>query len=94
MDRKIPAIVVLAALTTEVVADELHHAIHSQPHVETGVNAPANSPTATMSGGPGRAVSATGTLTPNEDRLAAQPHIEPNSGTGPAATGIDLNQIA
>jgi hypothetical protein len=70
MGRKIPAIVVLAAFTTEVVAGELQHDVtHSQPHTETGVNCPANMPIATMSGGPGRAMSATLTLTPTEDRL-------------------------
>jgi hypothetical protein len=95
MDKKIPALVVLAAFTTEAILSEHHHdATHSQPHTENDAKPPKDIPVAMMSGGTGRAVSATLALTPEKDRLAAQPHIEPIGGAGPAATGIDLNQIS
>jgi hypothetical protein len=93
MDKKIPALVVLAAFTTEAVLSEHHHdATHSQPHTENDAKPAKNLPVATMSGGTGRAVSATLTLTPNEDRLSAQPHIEPIGGAG-HVTDFVLNQI-
>jgi hypothetical protein len=93
MDKKIPALVVLAAFTTEAVLSEHHHdAMHSQPHTENDTKPAKDLPAATMSGGTGGATSATGVLTANEDRLSAQPHIEPTSGGG-HVTDFVLNQI-
>jgi hypothetical protein len=93
MDKKIPALVVLAAFTTDAVLSEHHHdPTHSQPHTENDAKPAQDNPVATMSGGTGGATSATGVLTPNEDRLSAQPHIEPTSGAG-HVTDFVLNQI-
>jgi hypothetical protein len=93
MDKKIPALLVLAAFTTEAVLSEHHHdATHSQPHTEDNDAKPAKDiPVATMSGGAGRARSATLTITPNEDWL--QPHFEPIGRVG-HVTDFVLSQIS
>jgi hypothetical protein len=94
MDKKVPALVVLAAFTTEAVLSEHHHdATHSQPHTGNNAKPAKDIPVATMSGVTGRARSATLTITPNDDRLSAQPHIEPTSGAG-HVTDFVLNQIS
>jgi hypothetical protein len=85
---------VLAAFTTEAVLSEHHHdATHSQPHTENDAKPAKDIPVATMSGGTGRARSATVTITPNEDRLSALSHIEPTGGAG-HVTDVTLNQIS
>jgi hypothetical protein len=70
-----------------------HDAMHSQPHAENDAKPAKDIPVATMSGGTGRARYATLTITPNEDGLSAQPHIEPIGGTG-HVTDFVLNQIS
>jgi hypothetical protein len=97
MDKKIPAIVVLAALTTEIVLGEHHEhsALVPQEHVETGVKPPAVIvDKAKSSGGGGVAVSASGVLTANDHSPLAQPHIEPPGPLPPPATGFSINQIS
>lgn len=97
MSKKIPALVVLAALGTEVALNELHEpAVHQQPHVESEVRSPVenrvtadanNLPPAT--GGVIEQISAT--PTPHRKDAPVQPHIE--SGGNPI-TDFTLNQIA
>jgi hypothetical protein len=86
MDKKIPALVVLAAFTTEAVLNDKN----PKPHTENVVAPPANKPV-TMSSGAPRARSAKLSITPNEDKRSAEPHIE-RSGDGPSATDLDLTQ--
>jgi hypothetical protein len=82
---------VLAAFTTEAVLSEHHHdAAHSQPHPENEAKPVKDIPAATMSGGAGRARSATLTFTSGEDRHSALPHIGPSGTRGPA-TDLELN---
>jgi len=95
MEKKIPALVVLAAITTEAILVERHHDGVQPPHIETDVKTPSETiTTANASGasGAGRAVSATGVLTSNDDSDRIQPHIEP-SGPVPT-TGSTLTQTS
>ena len=61
MEKKIPALVVLAALTTEAILVERHHDGVQPPHIETDVKLPVEMITTNASGasGVGPAVSAT-----------------------------------
>ena len=96
MDKKIPAIVVLAALTTEIVLGEYHeHSALAPQHVETEVKPPAVVVhKAKSSSAGGTAVSASGVLTSNDHSAPVQPHIEP-PGSGPfPVVDFTLSQIS
>jgi hypothetical protein len=97
MAKKVPAILVLAALGTEVVFNEHHEPAVHQPHVEIDLKLPANTEvTASISGGASggtRAQSMTVTITPNPTKDApTQPHIE-GGGNGNPVTDFELNQL-
>jgi hypothetical protein len=97
MDKKIPAVVVRAALTTEIVLGEHHEhpALVPQQHVETDIKPPAGIvDKAKSSGGGGVAVSASDVLTSNDRSLPAQPHIEPPGPLPPPATGFPIDQTS
>jgi hypothetical protein len=95
MEKKIPALVVLAALTTEAILVERHHDGVQPPHIETDVKLPVETITTANAGGgsgAGPAVSATGVLSSNDHSHRIQPHIEP-SGPVPT-TGSTLTQTS
>jgi hypothetical protein len=95
MEKKIPALVVLAALTTEAILVERHHDGVQPPHIETDVKTPVETITAANASGAsgaGRAASASLTLTPNDDSHRIQPHIEPPGP--PQITDFTLDQLS
>ena len=95
MEKKIPALVVLAALTTEAILVERHHDGVQPPHIETDVKSPVETITtvnANGGSGTGPAVSATGVLTANDDSDRIQPHIEPSGP--PQITDFTLDQLS
>jgi hypothetical protein len=75
MDKKIPAIIVLAALGSEVVFNEHHEPAVNQPHVATDIKPPIETVSETKASGPAGANSATLTITPNKE-APIPPHIE------------------
>jgi hypothetical protein len=79
VDKKIPAVVLLASLTGEVVLPSRHEHL-LPPHNEVGVNLPAPTTVSPISasGGTGGAMSATLTFIPNEYTLPPQLHTEVN----------------
>ena len=62
MEKKIPALVVLAALATEAILVERHHDGVQPPHIETDVKLPVETITTANAGGAsgGGAVPTTG----------------------------------
>jgi hypothetical protein len=81
MEKKIPAVVLLASLTGEVLLPSRHEHL-LPPHTEIAINLPAPTTVSPISasGGTGRAMSATLTFTPNEQTLPPQPHAEAGNG--------------
>jgi hypothetical protein len=80
MDKKIPAILVLAALGTEVVFNEHHEPAVHQPHVEIAKTAGSATMSATI-------------ISPNPTKDApTQPHIE--GGGDKPATDVSMRQIS
>jgi hypothetical protein len=89
---KVLPIVLAASISSEAVLSMRHHDGVEPQHTESGVKQPSNiTATVKSSGGTGRAVSATLTISPREAVLPEQPHVEPIGG-GIPATGIDLTQ--
>jgi hypothetical protein len=72
MDKKIPVIVVLATLTTEIVLGEHHE--HLAPAIQRAGETEAKPPAVV--------VKKKSALSSNHHSAPAQPHIEP-SGSGP-----------
>jgi hypothetical protein len=90
---KVLPIVLAASISTEAVLSMRHNDGVEPQHTESGIKPPSNiTATVRSSGGKGRAVSATLTITPRKTVLPDQPHIEPAGGGGIPATGLDFNQ--
>jgi hypothetical protein len=77
MDKKIPAVVLLASLTGEAVLLGRHEdVLSSQPHTETVTQVPSAAPLSTAAGGGGGGASFTLKLTPNDEPLSTTLHTE------------------
>jgi hypothetical protein len=81
VNKKIPAMVVLAAFASEAALEHHEHSAPAQPPAESSIE-PAVKSKATAS-----------TISPDEKSLPAQLHVEP-TGSGPLATGLDINQVS
>jgi hypothetical protein len=91
---KVLPIVLAASISTEAVLSMRHHDGVEPQHTESGVKPPSKiAVTAKSSGGTGRAVSATLTITPRKAVLLEQLHVEP-AGGGNSITDFTLNQIS
>jgi hypothetical protein len=91
---KVLPIVLAASISAEAVLSMRHNDGVEPQHTESAVKPPSKiAVTAKSSGGTGRAVSATLTISPREAVLPEQPHVEPIGG-GIPATGIDFTQTS
>ena len=90
---KVLPIVLAASISAEAVLSMRHKDGVEPQHTESAVKPPSKiAVTAKSSGGTGRAVSATLTISPHEAVLPEQPHLEPAGGG--QVTDFTLDQIS